>query len=316
MIITHSDLDGFVSALAVMQLKGIAPARVHFFGYSDRRDATWQKLLAEELLPRAALISLTEEVWFTDLALRPGELEWARNKRKRSKWHWVDHHPASAQFDPERIFDAVSLDDTGTVCAADMVWEMMPKARGFPVLEKWVECAHERDLWLAEDGEFSLGLDILVKEYIGRAPALLLSMALMHPPRALLEREAGKIARGMAEYKKSCKLARNTAERFEVESIPVCICYVSGYASDVGETLYESRDEVLAMIQITGSDLSIAFRTRRDDLNLGELAALFEGGGHPQAAGGRMLDKHLRGGYTQVKRDMQRFLQKKGGGKE
>lgn len=311
MIVTHSDLDGFVSALAVMHM-GIGPTRVAFFNYEEDRDTQWELLLASELEPQKQLITSVEDVWFTDLSLMPGELEWARDKRKRNRWHWVDHQ-ASEQFDPEGIFDEVLLDTSGERCAADIIWDARFKddRRGIPVLEAWVRAAHDRDLWINEDHVLNLGLDMIVKTAINNDPVTVLSEALGFTPQEIVKLRTPVIRAEMLKYEQSCRLAENTLERVTIEKIPVILCYVSGFASDVGETLYKSGREILAMVNVAGDRVNVAFRTGRADINLGELAQFFEGGGHPQAAGGRMLEKHLRGGYTAIKRDIQRFLKKR-----
>ena len=63
--------------------------------------------------------------------------------------------------------------------------------------------------------------------------------------------------------------------------------YADRYFSEMGNRLAELHPEYdfIAMIDVGGG--MVSYRTVKDDINLGELAKQFGGGGHPKSAGSR-----------------------------
>lgn len=313
-IVTHGDLDGLVSALVVMEVYNIIPSAVRHYSYSPKRDEWWREWLGYQIKPIKTMTGNVEDVWFTDISLRPGELEWARGKRKRGIWRWVDHHKSSEEFDPDGIFDEVYLEFLDEVCAADMLWRMMDFGKPLPVLASWVEAAHDRDLWIREHPELSLRLDMMVKSQ-GRERKWeeTLVAATHYSPRELVLLHPEWWKPEMKLYENSIKLALATKQTFPLEltarkKLPVGVCYISGFASDVCEEVYGSDKEVLVMIHPLTDVIVVNLRTRRDDVDLAELAKVFGGGGHYHAAGGRLNEKQIRGGYTAIIRDIRSWL--------
>ncbi len=315
-ILTHSDLDGFVSALGVMSMYNIAPNRVYHYSYASYRDDQWKRLLDYQLSP-TALAGDLEEVWFTDLSLRDGELDWVRTKQKRSLWHWIDHHKSSADFSaPEDVFDHVELILEEDFCAADILFNMYQETgnRPHPTLAVWTALAHDRDLWIREHAQLTLELTMLlrIKGFEKGGWADLLELAKITQPATLLVKLRDEWAGEMKKYESSLKAAGMTAQVSEVAGVPIKLCYGSevGYASDISEMLYESGDEVIIMLHVLGDGVVANLRTKRDDVDMADMAAaLFSGGGHPQAAGGRLNERHIRGGYIAINRSIKDFLE-------
>ncbi len=311
-IITHSDLDGVASALVVMELTGITSNRVHHFSYANYRDEQWEKLLGYQLKLSRKMMDDVEDVWFVDMSLRPGELEWARGKQTRGHWHWVDHHISSKDFDPDGIFDDVHLQIDG-VCAADILYKMYEDGGGRynPILESWVVAAHDRDLWIREDPELGLKLTLLIYRAVLTKSSWqnMLANAQVATPRLLLNIHNDMWEAGYEDYLSSVRIAQATAQTVKVGRYPVRLCYANGNPSDVAEEVYETGKEIIGMIQIHRDGLGINLRTRRKDISMAEIAkALFEGGGHDQAAGGSLDEKHIRGGYIAIQRSLRSIL--------
>ena len=108
-------------------------------------------------------------------------------------------------------------------------------------------------------------------------------------------------------YAKSVKLALATSSVIKVADLNVAMAYISGFGSDVGEALYSQEEivDTLVMIQPMTDCLALSLRTRRDDLDLSIMAKeLFAGGGHKQAAGGKLAEQHLKGGYDRIALDI------------
>ena len=317
-ILCHSDLDGFVSALAVMAMHPITPKRVHHYSYASYRDDQWKKLLGgDNYGSKASLVADTEDVWFVDLSLREGELEWARKKQKPSVWHWVDHHTTSKDFQkPEEVFNHVELILEEGYCAADILFNtyLETGARPHPTLAVWVALAHDRDLWIREHAALTLELTMLlrIKGFQKGGWAEILEMAKIVQPATMALKLRYEFEGEMKKYESSLKASNETAKVSEIAGIPVKLCYSSeaGYASDISEKLYETGDEVIIILHVMGDGIVTCLRTRRDDVNLADMAqSLFDGGGHPKASGGRLNAKHIQGGYIAIGRDIKSFLE-------
>ena len=99
----------------------------------------------------------------------------------------------------------------------------------------------------------------------------------------------------MIKFHESCQVARRSMKRFNGE-IPISICTIRGYGSDVANTLYETGEEVLILTQkFYNGDYGMSLRTRRQDIDLAKVAEAFGGGGHRQAAGAKLTPEDIKG---------------------
>jgi len=252
MIITHTDLDGFVSALLAMETSGQPASAVHGFSYESDRDAQWKRLLTP--FP-------TESVWFVDISLTPGELEWARGNIRGKKspldWLWYDHHESSRAFDPRCIFNTVSLvteDSIENKCAADLVAERYTvNPAKFGWLGEWVAAAHDRDLWINEHRERGMKLTMIISDANRRGAKNsaglrdLLSQVQDGglSPDDIIRLYSSWWQAGWRQYENSCQIAKRTALRRTVGDLALVLCWVDGQASDVADTLYQTGEELI-----------------------------------------------------------------------
>jgi oligoribonuclease NrnB/cAMP/cGMP phosphodiesterase (DHH superfamily) len=316
MIITHGDLDGLVSALIALEMSGHKSNNVHFFSYGRDRDEKWEELLRSSLIPGKNF----GDVWFVDISLNPGELEWARCS-KIASWLWVDHHDSSKRFDPKGIFDEVHLDVSGERCAADILWYLYldrdetTEPEGVETtkhLEKWVGVAHDRDLWINNKHERNMKLDMILKEHIRRNIVQELVFCCRNQsPNQVLHTYSRMWQSGMKSFENSLSTAQNTAYLFDGDP-PVHICWVTGYQSDVSNYLYLNDREIIVLLQAFPDNVGISFRTRRDDVEVNKIAESFGGGGHPQSAGGKLKGYHLIKGYEAIYEDIAASITEQG----
>jgi oligoribonuclease NrnB/cAMP/cGMP phosphodiesterase (DHH superfamily) len=309
-IATHGDLDGFVSALIVSEMENIVPERIHIFGYEQDRDQKWKDLLKYQLKPTKGMVDDLEPVWFVDISLRPGELEWARAKQKKSNWYWVDHHASSLNFDPDSLFQEVILNSDSNVCAADLLWEKWENEVRKPhdTLETWVDIAHDRDLWIRSNKELGMKLDILVKDNQDSWDRLITKAKTMSPSE-LVKNEAENWKEGMDKFNFALEVAKNTVQNIEIWDVIFRMAYTVSNESDVADFLYKNVSSVICLIIPRKEGLKISFRRKDIDVNLNELAEkFFEGGGHPYSAGGRLNERHVKGGYSSIARDIKKFM--------
>ena len=121
---------------------------------------------------------------------------------------------------------------------------------------------------------------------------------------------------GMRAFENSVQTAKNTLARHtfvaQLNEIPIVTCWITGQGSDVADTLYESGDEIIVMLQLFPQNVGISLRTKRDDVNVAEIAKAFAGGGHPKAAGGKLSCGDLMGGYEMIVQKIAACIQDEG----
>ena len=319
-LITHGDLDGLVSAMIWYELKRMSGNRelvnsIFVFSYGVDRDEKWRELLEEMTTPTGRAIENNEEIWFTDISLRPGELDWVRPLNQRSRWIWVDHHISSEEFDVTDIFHEVYLKYDGSVCAADLMYELFKKAQIHnPNIEPWVKVAHDRDLWIRKDPELALKLDLVVKAntHLEKFRDLVVKALTCTPEQYIAGVGKELVEEQMGYYRSSVELAQNTLNRSTIAGKPVIMCYTTGFESDVAEELYKSGKEIAIMIHPVGGALTVGLRTKRTDVDLADMAKMvFSGGGHKQASGGKLDEKQTKGGYIAITRSIKSYLEGK-----
>lgn len=318
-LVTHgNDLDGLVSAMIWYELKRMSGNRelvnnIFVFSYGSDRDEKWKELLEKWVTPTGRAIENNEEIWFTDISLRPGELDWVRPLNQRSRWIWVDHHISSDGFDTTDIFHEVYLKTDGSVCAADLMYELFKKAQIHnPNIKPWVELAHDRDLWIRKDPELALKLDLVVKAntHPEKFRDMVVTALTCTPEQYIAGVGQELVEEQMGYYRSSVELAQSTANRSTVAGKPVITCYTTGYESDVCEELYDTGEEIVVMIHPVRGTLIVGLRTKRTDVNLADMAkVVFNGGGHKQASGGRLDEKQIRGGYIAIVRTIKAYLE-------
>lgn len=312
-VLTHSDPDGFVSAMIVVTAKKISSTTIHTVSYGENRDELFKKWLMSQLTPlpsHTIMKTANEDVYFTDLSLSVGELEWARNKKKLSRWIWIDHHNASANFNSIGIFDEVICDFSGEKCASDLVFEYLFKNNSNAVLKGWVSAAHDRDLWLNEDYQQGLNLDLMIRNWLKtKAFVNQLFTCNQMPVRTAISLNQKFIRPGLESLEVSKNLADKTTEIFTKDEQKFVFAYVHGNVSDVGFHLYTKHglDSVIVMLHAIDDTMVINFRTG-GNIDVSKLAKAFNGGGHPKAAGGKLLQSHLKGGYIEIYRDILRVI--------
>jgi oligoribonuclease NrnB/cAMP/cGMP phosphodiesterase (DHH superfamily) len=312
-IICHSDLDGWVSAMVIVSAKNPAPDSIWWTSYGDNRDEQFKKWLMPQLtaLPSNTVMRTSnEDVYFVDVSLNVGELEWARDVKKRSRWIFVDHHHGSADFDTKGIFDEVIHDFSGEKCASDLVYEYLYKNTPNTVLKGWVDAAHDRDMWINEDYQQGFELELMLRHMLStRTFVNYLFTYNQMPVKSALALNRKFIIEGLRSFERNKKLADNTTEVFTKDEQKFVFAYITGNASDIGYYLYNQhgRESVVVMIHNIDDRMVVNFRTC-GNIDVSKMAQKFDGGGHPQAAGGKLTNEHLKGGYIAIYRDILKVI--------
>jgi oligoribonuclease NrnB/cAMP/cGMP phosphodiesterase (DHH superfamily) len=196
-------------------------------------------------------------------------------KLKRNGWHveWRDHH----------IWDTQTLEDVANtidylcvnrdICGCEIVYQDLLKDD--PVAQEIAAIGRDRDFWINKDHRSEV-LSTVVSDH------------------AIREKVASKLAQGIfvdseierlhavqiARKNKVMGNALRTSALFDHTAVTVS----DGYSSDVAAMLrvrYNSRTEL-----VLRSSGIFSVRTVAPKSN--QIAALFDGGGHPHAAGGNL----------------------------
>ena len=101
--------------------------------------------------------------------------------------------------------------------------------------------------------------------------------------------------------KKSCMMAYNSMSICEIfQGCKFAVVYISdGYASQIGSFILEKQPEIDFVVIVMMGIFTVSFRSRTDEVNVGMLAKLNEGGGHQAASGMTLYNKNIRMLYDQ-----------------
>ncbi|MDA1192840.1 MAG: hypothetical protein O3A46_14295 [Candidatus Poribacteria bacterium] len=291
LVVTHYDLDGFVSALCLVDAFDLPKNRVRFLSYGVDREKIIQQALEE---------TQAETLYICDIGLSEEDADssWMRDPLL----HRVlfDHHESTNSLDTSG-FQEVYVDTSGNYCAADLVYsylERVVQSRITPRLEKWVALAHDRDLWLNQQRNSGRRVTWLLKEKIFDRLDLALETA---SPEEFIRASGGRWKRGEALFLDAVECAKNTMYLFDDAPVPIKIAYVKRDTSDVADELQDGG-QLVALLNIFGTDVGISFRTDRDELDVSDIAKrVFNGGGHRKAASGFLATEHLVGGFRAIR---------------
>ena len=290
-----------VSAWFAMKVLNQKPKDVKVFGYAFGRDDDWKKVLMNYFV-NDKYVPMKDEVCFTDLSFNDGELDWARNKEKTSKWIWVDHHYSSVKFPADEIFDEVRKDPSEDVCAGDLAFDWFSEFNEVEDVHiEWRDAAHDRDLWINSNRELGMKMEMVIKGVIWERNHEAFIRNMDKGIDWILNKYDDLCKRGLRKYDKSCQLANNTMFVDNYKSFKVIVSYVDGSPSDVADTLYTSNNDIIALINMYTPNMILNLRARRDDVDLSKIAKeCFSGGGHKKAAGGKLNKYQLAGGSSGI----------------
>lgn len=105
---------------------------------------------------------------------------------------------------------------------------------------------------------------------------------------------------------KSCMMAYNSMTICEIyQGCKFAVVYISdGYSSQIGNFILEKQPEIDFVVIIMMGIFTVSFRSRTDEVDVGMLAKLNEGGGHPAASGMTLYNKNIRMLYDQSPRNI------------
>lgn len=286
-LFTHTDLDG-VGCAVLAKLAFGDDVDISYCGYNNINEEV-KKYLESGLINgviHITDISVTEEV--AELLNKSGVpvilLDHHKTALYLNKYKWAN---------VKEYMNDSSLKTSGTQLYFDYLCD-----EGF--YEPWdmhvydfVEKVRMYDTWdWAESGEYGLvskQMNDLLGLY-GRDRFIDWSISKIIDPRLFISLEKeDKHLLEMHQKQIDDYIKLKNKQLFQINMYGRCggFVYADRYFSEMGNRLALLHPELdfIAMIDVGGG--MVSYRTVKDDINLGELAKQFGGGGHPKAAGSR-----------------------------
>jgi len=313
-IVSHdADLDGVASAVLlfryIKQFYAPASVTVRFSNYDD------VKSVVEESVQNCDFL------WIADLSIRDLSLVDVLAKSKVNTF-FFDHHADTSSFASQiKTFATVFFDDSGSKCAADLIWDFISPVfaehiKGqasvdeFESMAYLVRATHSRDLWVNDVQE---GIDLsAVIAMIGPDKSLELLTEDIHRVHRANFTDLMEFCVDLDEslMEKAKTAAKATAIRYfyypdspksRAAGVSVIAAVTSGCQSDVGHMfLSEHPRAIVGLINL--DKVGISFRTNQETIaqlgfGVNDIARTIEGGGgHPFAAGAPASEEILTGG--------------------
>lgn len=284
-LFTHTDLDGIGCAVLAKYAFHDDVLQIEYCdnGEVDEKILRFLSDTAAKGICCITDISMSEKV---------AELIEADNG-KRVEFHLLDHHPTAEFLNRYKWADVVKAHQNGMrTCGTELFYEWLIK-NGYledkPEIRKFVNLVRDYDTWrwaeLGEEGKickqvndlFHLyGKEEFITQYISQIRQKTFPYLTLEN-RAALKAEQKNVDHYVEEK-------NETITVMKLQGYDCGIVFADRYFSELGDRLATMHPEldIIVMIDMDGK---ISYRTVRDDINLGEFAKAYGGGGHAKAAG-------------------------------
>jgi len=262
----HNDLDGECAAAIV--------------GYAlPQEEPEYCEMWYGRALPVRA-VGDDEPVVIVDFSVP--EAEMAELLKRTERVMWIDHHKTAARYDYGRELKG-SRDFSGQFAACELTWGVFFRGIAMPLA---VRLVGDRDKWAWKYGEetarFCAGM-----ASVSSAPDAEVWIDLLGGVQAAAERitERGAV---VLDYRREWSQAyrRSYIWQGRFEGRTVWALNLTHLGSEMfGD--YARLSEVVVGYVHDGREFVVSLYTEEDNLDLGELARKYGGGGHRKAAGFR-----------------------------
>jgi len=300
-LFTHTDLDGVGCAILMKVVSTVnnIESEIEFCDYNNINDKV-NDFLKE--------INNYDKIFITDISVNEEIAE--KLDRYKDKVVLLDHHKTADflnKYEWARVYEflltpVVFNEDIKVqeikVCGTYLflkyltMKDYLKNFKFLNVLEYFMITIRQYDTWdWVELGDivpkklndllYILGRDRFIEEFLGQ----LLNGKFVFNDKLnfLLELEQEKID-DYIENKNKNLIIRN------IKGYNIGIVFAERYISELGNRLMELHPE-LDFVAIVNPDRTISYRTNKSNIDLGEFAKMYGGGGHPQAAGSPISDE-------------------------
>lgn len=284
-LFTHTDLDGIGCAVLA---KYAFHDDVLQIEYCDNGEVD------EKILRFLSDTTAKGICCITDISMseKVAELIEADNG-KRVEFHLLDHHPTAEFLNRYKWADVVEAHQNGMrTCGTELFYEWLIK-NGYledkPEIRKFVNLVRDYDTWrwaeLGEEGKickqvndlfYLYGKDEFITQCLSQIKQKIFPYLTLEN-RAALKAEQKNVDHYVEEK-------NETITVMKLQGYDCGIVFADRYFSELGNRLAIMHPEldIIVMIDMDGI---ISYRTVKENINLGEFARAYGGGGHAKAAG-------------------------------
>jgi len=276
-LVTHSDFDGAACAIV---FKTWFPEGTCYSENYDTVDNRLRDILQNDILP--------DQLYIADIS--PQDVEVISlltfiNQTTNCKVHLFDHHKTAMGLCEYSW--AIRLDSSkcGALLLFDWIMRNRIASRLTEDIEKLVWHANDYDLWKHEDPHSNtlnqllrcLGFDRFVERFYWNS-----SLQLSEAEELLIELEQEKQDQYIQEV-----MERSTEWFSDSQDRPYALCFDEQYHSQLGHAILENQelDECEYVVMVDLKDRRVGLRSRKNGVDVSEIAKRYGGGGHQAAAG-------------------------------
>lgn len=267
-----------------------------------RENLDVQLLNANDINPKVTELIKTQaykeydEIFVTDLTLDEKTCEMIMNTGVSEKFHSFDHHAMNLISNNYPFGVAISKDENGVnQCATSLFYQYLlnlyPEIFDTPAFKTYTELVRLSDTWdWAKENNLDANklsdlLSILGREeYIETYVDFLKNnkeFYFLDKHKYLLEVEEKRIKRYLEETERTMFHATLCGR-------PCGIVFAEQHRSLLGNYLAEKYAYCIDFVVMINLQQGLSFRCNKDNVNVGEIAAVFGGGGHVKASGAPM----------------------------
>lgn len=267
-----------------------------------RENLDVQLLNANDINPKVTELIKTQaykeydEIFVTDLTLDEKTCEMIMNTGVSEKFHSFDHHAMNLISNNYPFGVAISKDENGVnQCATSLFYQYLvklyPEVFDTPAFRTYTELVRLSDTWdwarenNLDANKLSDLLSILGREeYIDTYVDFLKNNTeffFLDKHKYLLEVEEKRIKRYLEETERTMFHANLCGHQCG-------IVFAEQHRSLLGNYLAEKYAYCIDFVVMINLQQGLSFRCIKDDINVGEIATVFGGGGHVKASGAPM----------------------------
>ena len=265
-----------------------------------REDVDYILLNANDINPKVNEIITNksylkyDEIYITDLTLDKKTCELIMSTGYQDKFHTFDHHALNLISNNYPFGVAISTNSDGiNECATSLFYkylmELYPETFDNKCIKTYTELVRLSDTWdWAKTNNQDanklanllsiLGRDDYVSTYVDFFKNNNEEFYFTKEQQYLLDTEDKRIRRYMEETEK-------TMFHATLQGRPCGIVFAESHRSLLGNYLAQKYSYMLDFIVIINMQQGISFRCNKDDVNVGEIATVYGGGGHVKASG-------------------------------
>ena len=295
-LFTHTDLDGIGCAILMKNVYKNNEVDIEYCDYGNVNDKVEEFLLLNEDFN-------FDKVFITDISVNESIADWIQTKIELNKTYdkfiLLDHHKTADWLNKynwvkvEENSEYLERKTSGT----QMLHEWLISNNSEYIKNNWfnskefISMVNNYDTWYWKELEdvkpkqlndllYIYGRDKFIDKILYE-----LDNCLLHfhsTDDLLLKLRQEDIDRYIEKKNKSII-------KIELKGLNIGVVFAENYISETGNKLCELNKD-LDLVALVNMDYSISYRTTKDNIDVSELAKIFDGGGHKKASGSQIDD--------------------------